>query len=103
MVEDHALPNEQQRAWLTEMIYQAFIEIRLLGWDGKSSQCADLADAFHNIPYQISDPRNWSWSGQRRALSHYCEKYKGSRPASFNYVQSLNLIAEGNDPSKFPR
>jgi hypothetical protein len=77
MPDDHSLPNEQQRVWLTEMMYQAFLEMRLLGGDGKASQCADLADAFHNIPYQMHDPNNWSWSGMRRALARYCEKYKG--------------------------
>jgi len=103
MPDDHSLPNEQQRVWLTEMMCQAFIEMRLLGWADKASQCADLADAFHNIPYEMNDPRNWSWSGQQRALSHYCEKYKGKRPAPFNYARSLDLIAEGNDPSQHSR
>jgi hypothetical protein len=103
MPDDHSLPNEQQRVRLTEMMYQAFIEMRLLGWAGKAAQCADLADAFHNIPYEMNDPRNWSWSARRRDLDSYCEKYKESRGAPFNYVRSLEFIAEGNDPSQHPR
>jgi hypothetical protein len=47
---DAKLPTDAQRQKLCEMIHQAFIEIRLLGWDGKAGQAADLADAFHNLP-----------------------------------------------------
>lgn len=47
---DAKLTTEAQRQKLCEMIQQAFIEIRLLGWGGKAEQAADLADAFHNLP-----------------------------------------------------
>jgi hypothetical protein len=42
--------SEDQQRKLSEMIYYAFLEIRLLGWAGKAEQAADLADAFHNLP-----------------------------------------------------
>lgn len=47
---DAKLPTDAQRQKLSEMMHQAFIEMRLLGWDGKAEQAADLADAFHNLP-----------------------------------------------------
>jgi len=37
-------------------MYRAFLEMRLLGYAGKAAQCADLADAFHNIPYLMQNP-----------------------------------------------
>jgi hypothetical protein len=42
--------TEGQRQKLCEMLYAALIEMRMLGWAGKSEQAADLADAFHNLP-----------------------------------------------------
>lgn len=45
--------NEGQQKKLCEMMHYAFIEVRLLGWAGKSEQAADLADAFHNLPAQL--------------------------------------------------
>jgi hypothetical protein len=100
---DSSLPTEQQRAWLDEMMYHAFLELRLLGGEGKSAQCADLADAFHNIPKFMHDPRYGPWKDRRRDLLYYCEKYKGQRPTNYNYVRTLDFIAEGNDPSQHPR
>src|ERR1051325_6485709 len=43
-------PTDAQRRKLCEMMYYAFVEVRLLGWAGKAEQAADLADAFHNLP-----------------------------------------------------
>lgn len=50
---DAKLPTDSQRRKLCEMMHHAFIEMRLLGWGGKSEQAADLADAFHNLPRDI--------------------------------------------------
>lgn len=47
---DAKLPTDAQRQKLCEMMYQAFLEIRLLGGSGKAEQAGDLADAFHNLP-----------------------------------------------------
>ena len=47
---DAKLPTDAQRQKLSEMMHQAFIEMRLLGWSAKAEQAADLADAFHNLP-----------------------------------------------------
>jgi hypothetical protein len=42
--------TDAQRRKLSEMMYWAFLEMRLLGWSNKAQQAADLADAFHNLP-----------------------------------------------------
>lgn len=53
MQSDAKLPTDAQRQKLCEMIQEAFIEMRLLGWNGKAEQAADLADAFHNLPREM--------------------------------------------------
>ena len=45
--------TDAQRRKLCEMMYHAFVDLRLLGWAGKPEQAADLADAFHNLPNDI--------------------------------------------------
>jgi hypothetical protein len=47
---DSKLLTDMQREKLCEVMHQALLEIRLLGWGGKAVQAADLADAFHNVP-----------------------------------------------------
>ena len=53
MHSDAKLPTDAQRRKLCEMMMHAFVELRMLGWAGKSEQAADLADAFHNLPTGI--------------------------------------------------
>lgn len=48
---DAKLPTDAQRRKLCDMMYHAFSELRVLGWAGKAEQAADLADAFHYLPY----------------------------------------------------
>lgn len=48
--------TDAQRRKLCEMMYAAFVEMRMLGWEGKSEQAADLADAFHNLPKWLTKP-----------------------------------------------
>jgi hypothetical protein len=69
------LPNERQRQSLCEMMAAAFVEIRLLGWDGKAAQAADLADAFHNVPREMYGWGTWSRRAFRAALDRYQQKY----------------------------
>lgn len=46
-----AMPlTDTQRQALGRMMHAAFVEIRLLGWEEKATQAADLPDAFHNLP-----------------------------------------------------
>ena len=42
--------SDAQRKKLCEMMYYAFLEVRLLGSRGESEQAAALADAFHHLP-----------------------------------------------------
>jgi hypothetical protein len=50
---DSKLPTDAQRQKLCEMMYQAFLEIRLPGGNGNAEQAGDLADAFHNLPMDM--------------------------------------------------
>jgi len=91
------LPTERQRQALCEMIAAAFVEIRLLGWDGKAAQAADLADAFHNVPREMYGWGRWSRSIFRAGLEHYQQKYHVPGQSSYrNYATWFDrIMAEG--------
>jgi hypothetical protein len=87
--DDAKLPTDAQRRNLSNMLYFAFLEIRVLGLKGKSAQAADLADAFHNLPLGM-----WSDSFSLRFfcdcfLQSYQQKYP-EHPT--NYVAMLDEI-----------
>ena len=44
----------QRAAYYSKLLYWAFLEIRLAGWDGKSERCASVADALHTLPNIIT-------------------------------------------------
>lgn len=69
------LPTEKQKEMLCEMIAHAFIEIRILGWQNRSLQAADLADAFHNIPKEMYGWGSFSWHIFEGMLRSYQQKY----------------------------
>jgi hypothetical protein len=77
MADADPLPNEEQRRLLCEMIAVAFVEIRLLGWEGKAQQAADLADAFHNVPREMYGWGLWKRRTFRGGLEDYQRKYHG--------------------------
>jgi hypothetical protein len=71
------------------MIHRALLEVRVLGWDGKTEQTADLADAFHNLPAML-------WSEElsltffRTFLEAYREKYPDGGGAG--YLRMLDEV-----------
>jgi hypothetical protein len=79
MIAPDPLPMEQQRQQLCEMMAWAFIEIRMLGWNGHTQQAADLADAFHNLPREMYGWGGWWWDRLRDDLQRYQQQYGGSR------------------------
>ncbi|MGH9753461.1 MAG: hypothetical protein ACREA2_11815 [Blastocatellia bacterium] len=94
---DWALPDarlltEHQRQELCKILFNALLEIRMLGREGKAEQAADIADAFHNLPiYLWSD--KFSLSLFRRFLEEYQQKYS-ERRMGFDYVKMLDEIAK---------
>jgi hypothetical protein len=42
--------TDEHRKKPCHLLHHSLIEMRMLGWAGKSAQAADLADAFHNLP-----------------------------------------------------
>ena len=91
---DAGLPSEGQRKALVRLAYLAFLEMRLLGREGKSDQVADLAEAFHNLPLLLWTPE-FSMSCQRDGFAQYHEGY-GVREG-FDYVAELEKIAQLKD------
>ena len=79
--------TEQERQDLCKMLFDALLEIRALGCEGKAEQAADVADAFHNLPiYLWSD--QFSLSLFRRFLEEYQRKYQ--EDGCYNYVKMLD-------------
>jgi hypothetical protein len=74
-------------------MYLAFLEIRILGWQGQSAQAADLADAFHNLPVLLFSD-DFDWDTQRMFFEAYCAKYQGAAHR-YDYVALLDRVREG--------
>ena len=73
------------------MLFNALLEIRMLGWEGRAKQAADIAHAFHNLPiYLWSD--EFSLSFFRKILEEYHQKYPET--GGFNYVKMLDEITK---------
>ncbi|MGC4043206.1 MAG: hypothetical protein QM758_05335 [Armatimonas sp.] len=89
MATSDPLPTPAQRELLCDMIHDAFVELRSLGWEGRPEQAADLADAFHNIPKEMHGWGNFSWSMFRSMLENYHLKWGSSYR---NYVIMLDKI-----------
>lgn len=88
---DARMPTDEERQKLTRMIYMTFLEIRVLGWEGKAKQAADLADAFHNLPTLLWS-EDFSFKFFRKFLEGYYSKYPAR--GSFNYLKMLDEIIE---------
>jgi aminoglycoside phosphotransferase len=93
---DWALPDarsltERERQELCKILFNALLEIRALGNEGKAEQAADVADAFHNLPIFL-------WSEQfslnffRRFLEEYQQKYQEA--GRFDYVKMLDEMTK---------
>lgn len=67
--------TDDERRKLCEMIYRAFLEIRILGWNGKTEQAAALADAFHNVPNMM-----WSEDFSLFFFRNFLESYQQRFP-----------------------
>jgi hypothetical protein len=67
-------PTEFQAKMLCRMVGDALVEIRILNWQNNSEQAADLADAFHNLPYYLHSDI-FDWDICRRFLVNYEVKY----------------------------
>lgn len=92
MDDKYQLPTERQREKLCEMLAQAIIQMRSLGWAGQAEQIADLADAFHNLPREMYGWGQWDWDLFRLMLRDYQCKYFGKDKAESGYVAMLDQI-----------
>lgn len=88
---DAKLPTEKQQRALAYLAYMAFLDMRILGREGKSEQVADLAEAIHNLPLMMSRPE-FSMSCQRASFVRCAEKH-GVRE-HFDYVAELDKITQ---------
>lgn len=72
--DDLRIPTEWERQKLCEMLWRAFIEIRILALRGESERIAELTDAFHNLP-ELLYSENFSMKYFRMFLEGYHSKY----------------------------
>ena len=87
---DSRVLTEPERQKLTRMLYYALLEIRALGYEGKTEQAADLADAFHNLPAYLWR-EEFSFGFFRIFLEAYHQKY-AEAGVKFNYLGMLDEI-----------
>ncbi len=71
--------SDDQRRALCQMMYRAIAEIRALGWAGQSQQAANLADAFHNVPLEMTEGHRVNISYLRATRRDYQSKYGKQR------------------------
>ncbi len=90
MPDDPKRLTDQQKRQLGRMLQLAFCEIRLLGWDGKAEQAADLADAFHNLPVDMWLADFSLVSFRDIFLAGYMERHPDTR--RINYVALADEI-----------
>ena len=86
---DARLPRAEQRRALARLAYLAFLEMRMLGREGKAAQVADLAEAFHNLPLMMWHPE-FSMRCHRDFLARYHDKH-GLREG-FDYVAGIDKV-----------
>ncbi len=85
-------PSEKQIQKLNELIYYAFIELRILGWEGKAEQAAELADAFHNLPTGMFS-ESFDWDLFRNSfLAPYQERYPRGETGRTDYLARFDRI-----------
>src|SRR5579872_5756041 len=83
--------SDNQRTQLFAMLTEVLLEIRGLGWQGKSQQAADLADAFHNLPAGMWQIGFKLMQFRNVYLAVYQERY-ASGEACHDYVAMLDRI-----------
>jgi hypothetical protein len=89
------LPTPKQRELLCDMISAAFVEIRLLCWDGQAEQAGDLADAFHNIPKEMYGWGSFRWKAFRGGLARYQRNWRSEPPMDgLDYLAMLDAIEQ---------
>ena len=86
---DAGLLTEQQRQGLCKILFNALLEIRMLGREGKAEQAADVAHVFHNLPIHLCSDK-FSLSFFRSILEEYQQKYQ--EIGCYNYVRMLDEI-----------
>lgn len=84
------MPTQAPLQGLGALLHIAFKEIRLLGWDGKAEQAAQLADAVCQLPLRMYSEA-FQWEHYERSLRTYQERYPKRSP-EMDYVRFLKQI-----------
>lgn len=86
---------------MLQLLSEVLVAIRILGFQGKSEQVHDLADAFHNLPIYL-ESEDFSFRMLRDSVKSYQRKYPSSELYDFfNFLERLDRIIENEDLWKF--
>ncbi len=89
--------TERQKELLSQMLFQAMVEIRNLCWGGQTEQAAALSDAFHNLP-SVMYSEQFSFPWFRRELESYQNKYRTpDYQKGFDYTDMLDKVLREED------
>lgn len=78
------LPTPQQRQALCDLMYHAFVELRVL----PERQVHDLGYAFHNLPKTMYGWGHWSVEGARGALADYQKKHQANLASTMSLAST---------------
>jgi hypothetical protein len=81
--------SDKQVKSLGLLLHTALKDIRILCWENKSQQSAELADAICQLPLRMFSD-DFRWEHYKDALSAYQQQYHC--PGCFDYVQFLKCI-----------
>ena len=84
-------PTKQQTQALLELLANAMLELRLLGWGGDAQQAGDLANALHNLPISLYDV-DYDWTTIHASLTAYEQRYSGK--TMFKYATQCTRIID---------
>ena len=67
-----------EKEYILELLYRAFLDIRIAAYSQDSQTCFILADVFHNIPLQMKqvDKGAESYANIIRWIQEKCEERK---------------------------
>jgi hypothetical protein len=75
-----------------KLLQDVLVEIRALGWGGRSEQVAELADLTHNVPEFLAGRADHVLGYLRAGFVAYARKYHpGTDPEASRYVALLDM------------
>ena len=85
-----APPTHAQMHSLLQLLANALVELRMLGWSGEVQQAGDLANALHNLPTALLADSAYDWEDSLETLIGYEQRY--ANKTMFRYAETVGKI-----------